>query len=73
MTTTKDKYSGYYYGTKCSSNPMIPYSAAISLEDSVKAVVTQNNKWATWKPGSKYLYSNYGSGLAGLLVEKHSG
>jgi len=66
-----DIWSGYLYDNQCPSDPMSPYPT--SLEDSVKSLVSKSSKWKSWRPGSRQLYSNYGTALAALLVEAHSG
>jgi len=70
-TGLKDTLS-YKYGSDCPSDPMRPFPTP--LADTLSGPMTQaKSKWFGWKPGSRHEYSNMATGLAGLLVEKHSG
>ena len=63
----------YKYGDQCPSDEMFPFSFNENLESSVKRLINKASGWTMNRPGSKYFYSNYGTALAGMLVEKHSG
>ena len=73
MNQNVDESNRYKYGDQCPSDGFFPYSIDESLESSVKRLTDKRSQWSNNRPGSTYLYSNYGTALAGLLVEKHSG
>ncbi len=68
-----DESLRYKYGDQCPSDEMFPYSFNENLESSVKRLVSKASGWVNSRPGSRSVYSNYGTAVAGLLVEKHSG
>ena len=44
-----------------------------ALARSLAKHVAKPSSWAAHAPGKKYLYSNFASSLAAVLVERHSG
>jgi len=70
-TGLKDDYTRYKYGDQCPIDA--PFSHSETLEQSMRKVTDKNTSWSNWRPGSRYLYSNYATAIGALLVEKHSG
>lgn len=62
----KDIWSGYKYGSECPIDR--PYPTPLA-----QVVLKGTKKWYKIRPGKKENYSNYGSALAALLVERHTG
>jgi CubicO group peptidase (beta-lactamase class C family) len=65
----QDDYKGYLYDSKCPKSSPYPKS----LTETMEPYVAKKANWGKKAPGSKYDYSNMGSTLAALLVEKISG
>jgi len=62
----------YKFGNDCpTDNPMEPYPQ--SLIKAVRMNTKLKKHWSNNKPGSKYLYSNFATALAAVLVEQHAG
>jgi len=72
-TGIKDESNRYLNGDECPSDEMYPYSFTESLEQSVRLLVEKSSGWSSKRPGSIFRYSNYGTAVAAMLVEKHSG
>ena len=65
----KDSWGGYKYDSQCPLDKPYPNDLSIVISKGVK----KKNKWYKVRPGAKYNYSNYGTALAGVLVERHTG
>ena len=66
-----DSWDGYFYGGQCPIDPMNPYPKP--LIETMKDGTDERSEWYNSRPGAKYHYSNYGTAVAALLVEQHSG
>uniref|UniRef100_A0A7S1FY57 Beta-lactamase-related domain-containing protein n=2 Tax=Corethron hystrix TaxID=216773 RepID=A0A7S1FY57_9STRA len=65
----KDEYGGYLFDTKCPANK--PYTK--SLATVILRHTKKKSNWYKFKPGETHKYTNYGTALAALLVERHTG